>query len=210
MCHLRTTFGVAVLAWTCGLSHGGITYDAQSRSASAMATPSGESASAHDFGVFEAHPSAQSIYGTFAWASQSSVLGGEGMFMQGASGSYGGMQYYSARANSRFDVTFTLDEPRPYRFWGGVDLETREASAECEVSLSGPGGLIYESLAPGSWDLNGIAEAGQYRLQIRIATSAAGGPVSSTASCYGGFTVPSQGAFGLVAGLGIWGIRRRR
>ena len=210
MCNYRTGLGFAALVLTCGLSPAGITYVAQSRSANAMAVPSGESAVAHDFGAFDAHPSAQSIYGTSAWASHTSVLGDEGMFMQGASGSYGGMQYYSAAANCSFDVTFTLDETRPYRFWGGVGLETREASAECEVSLIGPSGLMYESFAPGSWDLSAMADAGQYRLRIRIATSAAGGPVSSTGSCYGGFIVPSPGAFGLFAGLGVWGVRRRR
>lgn len=210
MCNLRTTVGVAVLVWTCGVSQGGITYDAQSRSVSALAAPSSDGASAPDFGSFQASRSASSIYGTGAWASQSSVLLDEGMFTQGGCGSNGGMQFFSASARSTFDVTFTVDDPRQYRFWGGVTLDAFEATANGEVMLTGPNGAIYENFGAGDWDMSGIAEPGQYRLLIRVTTSAAGGPISSTGLFYGGFVIPGPGSACVLMGLCGLGTRRRR
>lgn len=210
MCSLRTDLTLAALTSMCGISSGGITYVTQSRGVNALAEPSGDSVIASDFSAFEAYRSVQSEYRTGASASQVSTLGGEGMFMEGLCSSHGGMQLFRANASSWFDVTFTLDEDRPFRFWGGVALYEYEASAQCQISLMGPTGLVYEQAATGNWDLSGTAQAGQYRLLIRVESSTSAGLVSASGRCYGGFVVPSPGTTGILAGIGAWSLRRRR
>jgi hypothetical protein len=209
----KTTFcslALAAIAAGSAPAFGEITYLSQSRGISASALPEADGAGAADFSTFQAHRSVYSMYGTGASAGQYSTLGAEGMYVDGSVYAHGGMQYYPASADCSFDVTFVIDQARPFRFWGGLFDSSLTRQADLAASLTGPDGLIFSSASGGSWNINDTASPGLYRLTLSASVSAAGGPMSNSGSFYSGFVIPAPGWQVALIGVGIASVRRRR
>jgi hypothetical protein len=184
---------------------------------------------ASDFGPFSANTSVP-VEGTNSWATQESAIHGASLaasgvfFADGLERLYPDLetdwdvhqQYIDPQVETRFSVTFSLDEAIPFYLRGDLELEGGPYCdpefpnpAQASLTLTGPGGVIVDSAI--SVDVGNcsprlaLRETGQLAPGVYTLEVMAGGEGSGMCSgfigpeCWG---VPTSGEFWLQFGLG--------